>query len=442
MKITEGAKSILKKLKSSGYEAYVVGGAVRNSLLGKPYADYDFTTSATPEEILGVFCDCNTFAPGIKHGTVCVEIDGEVYEITSFRSDGEYADSRHPSSVSFVRSLDEDLCRRDFTVNAMCFDGERIIDRLGGREDCRDKIIRAIGDPIRRFEEDALRILRALRFASKLSFKIEEKTKRAIFARKRLLNHISAERIAAELSEILLGENCEEVLLEYAEIICEVIPELAPCIGFDQKNRYHAFDVYGHSVRAVGHTPPVLELRLAALLHDIGKPSTFRMGEDGQGHFYGHARVSGEIANSVLLRLKLRAAVREEVVRLVAFHDYPIVPPESADDDKYLLRSLNKFGEKTLFRILDIKRADNLSKAPFTAARIAEIDALSDRLRALLDKKPCFDISSLAVNGRDMTSLGFKGREVGERLEMLLLAVIEGRVENDREKLIEYVKTT
>jgi len=417
-----------------------VGGAVRNFVLDLPVTDYDFTTSATPEEILGVFSSCKTFAPGIKHGTVCVRIDGETFEITTFRTEEQYLDNRHPSAVSFTRSLKEDLKRRDFTVNAMCFDGDRIIDLHGGLNDCSAGIIRAIGDPIERFDEDALRILRALRFASRLSFNVEEKTKNAIFARKSLLLNISCERIREELNGILLGNGCYGVLKEFRAIIAQIIPEISHCFDFDQRSRYHAYDVYEHTVRTVDGVPPVLELRLAALLHDIGKPQSFVLDDEGYGHFYGHPGVSLTIAENVLTRLKYSNVVRDEVLTLVKYHDYPIVPVEYGVEDKYLLRSLRKFGESTLKNLLKLKRADNLAKGVNVKGRLDTIDIMERRLDQLIAQKPCFCLKDLALNGNDLIALGLNGKQIGEALNSLLDAVVDGRVENDREALIKYFK--
>lgn len=450
MIISEGAKEILQKLKSCGFEAYVVGGAVRNFCLGLPVHDYDFTTSATPEEILGVFSNYNAFAPGIKHGTVCVEKDKTVYEITTFRADGFYADSRHPTSVTFVRNLKEDLKRRDFTINAMCFDGENITDIFGGMEDCKNKLIRAIGDATTRFEEDALRILRALRFASRLGFTIEENTKNAIFARKSLLNNISAERIAVELEGILLGKNCQDVLLDFNEVITEIIPELKPTVNFKQFNRHHAFDVYTHTVRATALAKRDFTIRLACLLHDLGKVETFFRDENGEGHFYGHAEKSAFIAQKVVDRLKLSNEIKKEVLTLVKYHDYPIVPTNVTDIEKYVLRSLNRFGESTLRNLIEVKRADNLSKYPDgerdtervknVQARLSDLNRIEETLNEIILKGECFGLKQLKVNGNDIASLGYKGKQIGAVLQSLLDAVIDGKVQNEYTALCNYAK--
>ncbi len=441
MQLPENVSRILDALKSEGFEAYVVGGAVRNAVLGIDITDYDITTSATPDEILRVFSDYNTFAPGIKHGTVCVEREGEVFEITSFRSDGEYKDNRHPDGVTFVRSVADDLKRRDFTVNAMCFDGYNFLDMFGGREDCKEKIIRCIGDPDERFCEDALRILRALRFASKLGFKIEENTKRAVFARKRLLNNISAERLQSELVQILTGEYVREVLLEYAEVIAVFIPEILPTVNFIQYSKYHAYDVYGHTAVAVANSENDAVVRLAVFLHDIAKPSCFTRGEDGIGHFYGHADKSAMIAELILNRLKFSSSVSKEVVQLVKYHDYPIFVTGNRETvRKMLVRALNKFGEQTLRRIIKVKMADNSAKRPELMDRVAELEQAEREIDVIIAERQCISLKDLAIDGNDVAELGLKGKQIGRALEYALDKVIEGEVVNERDELINAVK--
>lgn len=431
------ALGIIKKLNSAGYEAYVVGGYVRNGVLGLPAYDCDITTSATPDRVLEIFSDTTTFAPGLKHGTVCVKIGGRVFEITSFRTEKEYVGHRAPSAVEFTASLGEDVRRRDFTVNALCCDGEKVIDLVGGLEDCQNGIIRAIGDPNERFEEDALRILRAVRFCSTLGFTMEERTKSAVFARKRLLNEISAERIREEFDKILLGKNAVNALLEYRDIIAVFIPEIVPCFDFDQHSRFHRYDVYGHMVRAVGGSKPDLTLRLAAFLHDIGKPPCFFADENGEGHFYGHAKKSAYIAQKVLDRLKYPNAVKREVISLVELHDYPLVPKDRHEEaERYLKKDLAKFGEHMVRAIMDIKRADNSAKTDALLVRLAEMDELERKLDAILSEKPCLDLKSLNIKGGDVVALGAKGPEISATLNALLDAVISGEIENERDALL------
>ena len=437
MVLSENARLILTRLRSAGYEAQVVGGAVRNFILGIPVNDYDFTTSASPDEILALFSDYRVFTAGIKHGTVSVAVGKEVHEITTYRSDGKYSDHRHPKKVSFVSSLEEDLKRRDFTVNAICFDGEKITDIFGGMRDCENGIIRCIGDPFERFDEDALRILRAVRFASELSFTLEENTKNAVFARKRLLLGVSVERVREEFNKILLGGGCEGALASFREVIAVFIPEISVCFDFKQRTAYHDFDVYAHLIKTVAASPAVLELRLAAFFHDIGKPHCFFMGDDGAGHFYGHPKKSRDIAEEVMKRLKYPKSLIGEVLTLVEYHDAPVVPKDApAPKDKYVLRALNRFGEDTLRKLLALKRADNFAKKTTPPDNLSEAEEIEKILDALIEKKACFGLKDLKVNGGDVLALGVRGKVVGETLEYLLSLVISGEKPNDREILI------
>ena len=440
MFLPKGAQAATEMLKASGYEAYVVGGAVRSYVLNLPASDYDITTSATPEEILAVFKGYQTYKVGIRHGTIGVVLYGGVYEITTFRTEGGYSDNRHPDAVSFVRSLKEDLTRRDFTVNAMCYDGEKIIDLFGGISDCKNRILRCIGESEKRFHEDALRILRALRFASKLGFSIEENTKKAMFECKELIKNISVERIREEFIGILRGDNVERVLSEYREIIAVFIPEIACCFDFDQHTKYHDFDVYTHTVKAVSHVKNTPDLRLAAFFHDIGKPSCFFTDEGGQGHFYGHPKKSREIAERVLERLKCPKTQENSVLQLVEFHDAPIVPKDAAyPKEKYILRALGKFGEDLLRDIIELKRADNSAKSD-TVPDLCYFDELEDILSELIKKQACFSLKDLKVNGKDMMELGARGKKVGETLGYLLDKVMVGEVANEKPALTELAK--
>ncbi|MDY2851257.1 MAG: HD domain-containing protein [Candidatus Borkfalkiaceae bacterium] len=446
MKLSAASEFVLKTIKESGGEAYVVGGAVRNYFLGLPAGDYDVTCSFPPEKVRDIFLEkgCRVIETGIRHGTVTVRIFKESVEITSFRSDGKYSDSRHPESVEFVRTIEKDLERRDFTVNAMCFDGVNFVDLFGGREDCEKKIIRAIGDPYLRFREDALRILRALRFASALGFEIEENTKAALFAQKRLILNLSAERVTKELKGILLGDNAKKILFDYREILAVVLPELALCFDFDQRNPYHAYDVYTHSVLTCVSTKKDFILRFAALTHDVGKPETFFVGSDAAGHFYGHEKRGAIMCECVADRLKLSSAEKKRFVSAVAFHGYPIVPGEAKiiDEgcDKYILRSLNKLGEQTVRDVLSLQLAEALSETKETATRRERLTRIAARLDLILSEKMAFTVKDLKVDGNDLKSLGYDGREIGEALNALLSAVMSDKVRNEKAELIDYLK--
>ena len=301
MKLTKGSKEVIKKLNNANFKGYVVGGTCRDHILNRPVTDVDVTTNATPEQILEVFKEYKIYETGLKHGTVTVNVDGEMIEITTFRKDGDYLNNRRPVVVEFVDDLKEDLLRRDFTINAICYNEEEgFIDLFGGLEDCKNKIIRAVGNADDRFCEDALRILRALRFCSTLSFKIEEKTSKAIIKNRHLLNNISKERIYVELTKILLGDNVEQVLLEYKQVFFTLFPSLEKCDGFDQKSKFHAYDVFTHIVKSVALAEKDKNVRLALLFHDIEKPSCFSIDDNGVGHFYGHQEKSANLAREIL----------------------------------------------------------------------------------------------------------------------------------------------
>jgi len=436
------AGELLKKLNKAGFEAYYVGGCVRDMLMNRTPHDIDITTNALPEEIMDVFSDFHVTPTGIKHGTVTVMHSGIPYEITTYRIDGEYTDMRRPDSVRFTSSLEEDLIRRDFTMNAIAMNYEGgITDPFGGARDIENGIIRCAGEPEKRFTEDALRILRCVRFASKLGFDVEPMTAEAVHRLKGGLDFVARERVREELDGIICGEACVQAMLEFSDVIVQIIPEFQPCIGFQQHSPYHCYDVWEHTVRAVSGAPCTSPLlRRTMLFHDIGKPQSFVLDDEGYGHFYGHPGVSLTIAENVLTRLKYSNVVRDEVLTLVKYHDYPIVPVEDGVEDKYLLRSLRKFGESTLKNLLKLKRADNLAKGVNVKGRLDTIDIMERRLDQLIAQKPCFCLKDLALNGNDLIALGLNGKQIGEALNSLLDAVVDGRVENDREALIKYFK--
>ena len=439
--LPSGALSILSRLENAGYEAYIVGGCVRNALLGKSPDDFDITTSARPEETERVFSDLRTIETGIKHGTVTVILDGEPYEITTFRADGEYTDGRHPESVSYSDNLETDLARRDFTVNAMAYSPKRgLIDIFGGREDLENGILRAVGDPDKRFTEDALRILRALRFASTYGFKIEQRTAASAKKLATRISLLSGERVFSELKKLLIGDFCERVLLGFPEIICEALPEMRPTVGFDQHSPHHVYDVYTHSVKAVTYSPKDAAIRIAALLHDVGKPETFAIGKDGAGHFYGHSEASVRLCEQALLRLKADNSTLNTVRTLIKYHD-PVIPT----DEKSVKRWLNKLTPNVLLQLLELKKADNMAQVsdPDTSetcknrlAGYAEIRAVIEKISA---ENACFSIKQLAVNGDDLAALGVpRNAEMGKALSLILDAVISGEVGNTRDEIISY----
>ena len=408
---------------------------MRDSLLGREPADWDLATSALPEQTEAALAGYRLVETGLKHGTVTALTDGGPVEITTFRTDGAYHDGRHPDRVAFVPSLEEDLARRDFTVNAMALapDGT-VIDLYGGREDLAAGLIRCVGEPSRRFGEDALRILRALRFASKLDFAIEPETARRALADRALLDRVSRERVMAELSGILTGPGAGRVLRQYGPVIFQVIPELAPQAGFDQKNPNHIHDIWTHTTMAVDAVEADPVLRLTMLLHDVGKPPCFFTDEKGVGHFYGHARIGAQMADDILLRLRCSGEMRRQVVTFITWHD--IEPPGTK---KAMARLAAKLGEDTVRRLIQCWRADSADRAPAVRERNLAVIARSEQAleQALAGEERCFSLRDLAVDGRDIMALGVpEGPAVGRVLKALFGRVLDGEVANRREELL------
>lgn len=426
----------LSSLEQAGFEAFIVGGCVRDFLRGDTPSDYDITTSAEPEQTKEVFKNERIIETGLKHGTVTLLKDGMPLEITTYRIDGGYTDNRRPDCVKFTKTLTEDLARRDFTVNAFAYSPKiGIVDAFGGKEDLKNKIIRSVGDADRRFNEDALRIMRAIRFASVLDFKIEDETKKSIFKNKNLLKNISAERIATELLKLLSGQNAKNVILEYVEVLEVIMPEIGKMKNFNQKNPHHIYDVLTHTAVALENTPREAALRLAMLLHDCGKPEAFSTDKNGVGHFYGHPEISYQRAKAALSRLKLDAATTELALTLIKYHDVQIEPTE-----KSVKRALNKYTPDVYFKLLEIKKADNLAQNP-KYNRIDQIEKLKSIAEEIIEKSECFSVKHLAVNGNDLINSGVpKGKEIGKNLEFLLDAVISGKVENEKNALLAYLK--
>ena len=434
MEIPENVQAVLRTLESAGREAWCVGGCIRDMLLDGDRApeDWDVATSALPEETLAVFAS-RAEPTGLKHGTVTVKTSGGPVEVTTYRLDGTYRDHRRPESVTFTRSIEEDLSRRDFTVNAMALDlrGE-LRDPFGGREDLRRGVLRCVGDPDRRFQEDALRILRGLRFAAALGLEIEPGTAAALRRNREGLNDIAPERIQTEFFKLLPGEKAAEVLRGYPEVFGVFWPELLPMVGFSQRNRHHCYDVWEHSLHALDAVPGDLVLRCAMLLHDVGKPACFTLDQAGVGHFYGHPAASRDLADRMLRRLKCAADFRETVVRLVEWHDRDI--PRT---DKAIRRALRVLGEEDLRRLILVKRADNLGQAPEYWDRQGELDKAEAILDRLLAEDACFSLKQLAVRGGDLLALGLSGPAVGRALEDLLEKVMDGALPNERDALLE-----
>ena len=432
--LPEGAEFVLKKLHACGYQAYVVGGCVRDTLLGRAPKDWDVCTNALPEDMLKVFAGCHVIETGLRHGTLTVMYDHEPFEVTTFRVDGEYTDHRHPDEVIFVADVKEDLARRDFTVNAMAWSPEQgLVDAFGGQEDLRARVIRCVGDPQKRFEEDALRIMRALRFASVYGFAIDPGTSEAIHRLKHTLKDVAAERIRVELAKLLCGQGAGQILREYRDVLFELFPQLAPMDGFEQYTPWHAFDVWEHTVRAVEQAPPVEALRLTMLLHDSGKPGCFTMDEAGVGHAWGHQQASAEIAAEILAFLKVDNHTRDRVLILVEQHSYVLAP-----DRRTMLTLLSKWGEEVARQVLMVRRADDSAKGVRPQQEVdREHDAYDAALEEVLAAGLCYSVRDMAVNGRDLMALGAKGKAVGESLSHLLELLLKEELPNDREMLLE-----
>lgn len=439
MKLTEDSEKLIKLLCSEGYKAYAVGGCVRDSILNLPVHDIDICTSASPQTVEEILSrnSVKYVETGIKHGTVTAVLNHTPYEITTFRTDGEYLDNRRPESVTFVSDVESDLARRDFTVNAMAYNPEEgIVDLFGGIKDIENRVIRAVGNPDERFNEDALRIMRALRFSAVLGFEIEEETKRAVFGNRNLILNIAGERIFTELIKLLNGDYCENVLLEYKEVLAVVIPELKPCFDFPQHSKWHIYDVYTHTVKSVAIAPKHGCIRLALLFHDSGKPQCKTTDENGNDHFFGHPEVSAEIAASVLKRLKVSNSVYNKTVTLIKNHDYRIsIKPSNI---KKWLRIL---GEETLLDLLDLKIADlKTHNLVFAQAEIDNLRLIKEKAVEVINSGEPYRISDLKLNGNDLIKIGFSGKEIQTELEALVNTVSGNPDCNTREKLLKYAE--
>ena len=419
-------------LEQAGFEAWAVGGCVRDACLGRIPQDYDICTNALPHETQQVFRDYEMFLAGLKHGTVSVISEGNVLEITTYRTEGDYLDNRHPQWVEFVPDLRKDLARRDFTINAMAYSPTRgLRDPFGGREDLRHGILRAVGDPHTRFREDTLRILRGVRFSVRYGLTVEEQTFRAMVELSPLLDALSRERVFTELSGILPIIPADQ-LIRFAPVFAAAIPELAPMVGFDQRSPHHAYDLITHTANVVEKVPADLPLRWAALLHDVGKLDTFTLDETGRGHFYGHAQASASRADQILHRLKAPNALREQVVALIGHHMTRL-----EEDEKLLKRRIRSLGWETLEKLLCLQEADMGSKGTGNREEMEQFPRIRELLDAIRQQEACLSLRDLKINGNDLIALGLRGREIGTTLEHLLDQVLEGTLPNQREALLE-----
>jgi len=433
-----GAQEIINALENSGHEAYIVGGCVRDSIMGKKPNDWDICTSAVPEQIKESLQNFRIIETGIKHGTVTVLADDDSYEVTTYRVDGVYTDNRRPDKVEFIKDLTEDLKRRDFTINAMAYNPKSgLADPFGGLSSIENKIISCVGEPRDRFNEDGLRIMRAMRFSSTLSFDIDKRTSEMIHYTKGLLWNIAAERINSELCKLLLGKNSLDILLEYKDVIKTIIPEFGACIGFDQNTKYHNYTVYEHTARAVSaYKGNDIAVKLVLLFHDIGKPLCYTADENG-GHFYGHAARSLPLARAIMQRLRFDTLTINEVEKLIIYHDSKILATYP-----FIKRSLNKIGLTSFKRLLEVKMADDNAKSKeYYDAKYQEYIEVNRILEDIVASESCYSLKSLAVNGDDILSLGVpQGKMVGEILSDLLESVINGNVENKKHLLLDRAK--
>ena len=430
MDLPQYVRRCIDALENAGFEAYAVGGCVRDHLLGLTPHDYDLCTSALPHQTQAVFAGENLVLAGLKHGTVGVVTEGGVVEITTFRTEGGYQDNRHPDWVKFVTDIREDLSRRDFTVNAMAYSPTRgYADPFGGQQDLQNGILRAVGHAETRFTEDALRILRCVRFAVRFHLTPEEETEKAMHNLSHLLDHLARERVFDELCKLLPLVTAED-LLRFAPILGAAIPELAPMIGFDQHSPHHAFDIFTHTAYVCGNTPKELPLRWAALLHDVGKPPCFTQDATGRGHFYGHAKVGAKLADEILRRLKAPTALRERVVFLIGNHMTSLLP-----DKKLLRRRLSQFGADAVLQLLHLQRADFGSKGVF--GETADFDEVEQLLKELLAEDLCLKIKDLAIGGSDLLAMGVEpGPILGKCLEHLLSRVLDEEIPNEAAALM------
>lgn len=437
MLIPAQAALALRLLEQSGYEGWLVGGCVRDDLMGVPAHDVDLATDAAPSQMLTVFRDYPVIETGLRHGTLTVLIDGMPLEITTYRVDVSYSDHRHPDAVQFTKSLREDLARRDFTMNAIAWHPHKgYFDPFGGAQDIENALIRAVGEADQRFFEDSLRILRGLRFSAVLGFSVEQNTFEAMRRQKKLLHAVSPERIRAEICKTIIGIDAVRVLETGIEILGELLPELLAMRGFDQRNPFHCYDLLHHTLAVINAFPPDPVLRLAALWHDVGKLESFTLDQDGIGHYYGHAEKSAVCAQTQMQRLRFDNFTRDRVCALIRLHDLPIQP--APQPVKRLLRRLTP---ELFFLLLDLQAADAAAQSACGKARLEGLTQARQLADEIIAAAECFTLRQLAVNGSDLLACGVpQGKAVGNALQELLSLVVDGKMENDRETLLAYIR--
>lgn len=424
-------------LNTNGYKAYLVGGFVRDMIMNKTSSDVDITTDATPEQIIKVFENYKTILTGIKHATVTVIFEQLPLEITTFRLESAYSDGRHPDKVTFTCKLSEDLKRRDFTMNAIAYHSQTgFIDPFNGADDIKNGVIRCVGTARQRFEEDSLRILRALRFSATLGFEIEENTSKAMFDTCKLLKNVSNERIFAEFCKLICGKNAKKVITDYFNIIKTFLLNCEQMQNFNQLNPHHIYDVLEHTSVVLDNISPILHLRLAAFFHDCAKPKCFSLDENGVGHFYSHASYSAKIAHDILTDLRCDNATKDKVVKLIKIHDTPIQANEI-----FIKKRLSRLGEEMFFDLISVQRADNLGLAPEYHYRQKTYDEIIQIAKNLIAQNECFSLKHLAINGNDLIAIGINGKQIGQMLKLILEKVIDGELKNEQDTLINFAKS-
>lgn len=432
--LTKNVKNIIEILKNNGHESFIVGGCVRDSLMGITPHDWDICTSAKPEQIKECFKDFNTFDSGIKHGTISIVIDKEIYEVTTYRIDGEYKDNRHPQSVTFTDDITKDLARRDFTVNAMAYNEEKgLIDPFNGKGDLQKQIIKSVGNPDNRFNEDALRIIRALRFASTYGLSIEEETSKSIIKNSHLLYNIAVERIAVEFNKLICGNGAEDILNNYRDVIAVFIPEIKKMFDFNQKTKHHNRDVWHHTTHSVSQIDNDALLRITMLFHDLGKPDVCTYDADGSTHFKGHPKYSAKRAEDILKRLKYPTSFTEDCVKLIIYHDVRFNASK-----KQLKHIMSAIGEDKVSLLLKVQRADVMAQSDYMHEdKLQKIDTASKLLKEIIEEQSCFTLKQLAINGHDLKNIGITdGKMIGKTLKYLLSLVIDEKIENVKYALL------
>ena len=435
IRIPEDVKLIIGTLLNNGYEAYIVGGCVRDSLLGKEPKDWDITTKAKPLEIINLFD--KVVLTGLKHGTVTVILNKESYEVTTYRVDGEYEDNRHPKEVKFVSSLKEDLARRDFTINSMAYnEKDGLIDYFNGIGDLKSRIIKTVGEPKKRFNEDALRMLRAIRFSAQLNFFIDQSTLNSIKELKDNIKNISKERIREEFNKIILNNSRKIEILKECELLDYIVPGISKIYNFNQNNPYHIYDLYNHALLATEFVESSIHLKLTMFLHDIGKVTTKTTDEKGISHYYNHSKESSRIAEAILKNLKYDNDTINRVLMLIQYHDCTLTTEIS------IKKMLNKIGENLFRDLIKVQRADILAQNPMHSRdRLLNLINIENSLSEILTKRECFTLKDLELNGKDLIVLGFnKGKEIGETLNYLLNVVIEKPELNEKNELIRLAR--